>query len=345
MNAANAMKLTLDGLRQLPKVELHRHLECSLRLSTLKELAREAGVEIPPSEAAIRREWLVTEPMTDLEAVLRKFLATQSVLSSEEILTRITYEAIEDAYRENIRILELRYAPTYIQLGHEYLSFEQIQRAIVKGVKLAEKLPIAVGLIMLIQRTRPTHEAERVVDFAIDHKDEILALDLADNEVGFDPAPFAKHFQRGKKAGLHITIHSGEADVPGSAERVRDAIELLGAERIGHGVQIYKSPEMIAFVKSQRVPLELCPTSNWLTNAVPSIAAHPLKSLREQGVLVTLNSDDPGIFAIDLTNEYSIAHNELGMSQAELESIADVAAAASFIPLKFKQQHWPRTIT
>jgi adenosine deaminase len=333
------------SLDSIPKVELHRHLECSLRLSTLMELAPHVGIEVPATENEIKRRWLVTEPMRDLEAVLKKFMTTQAVLDSEEILERITYEVIEDASRENVRILELRYAPTFIRHGHEHLSFEKIHQAIVKGVQRAAKtLPIAVGLIAIIQRTLPLNEAARVTDFAIDNRDTFLALDLADNEEGFEPTPFAPLFEKARASGLHVTVHSGESDLPLASEYVRTAIERLGAERIGHGVQIHKSPEMIEFVKKRKIPLELCPTSNWLTNAVPSTAAHPFRKLMEAGVPVTINSDDPGVFAIDLTNEYRVLRDEQRLSIAEFEKCNDTAAANSFLPYDVKQKFWPRPI-
>lgn len=336
--------MTSDELRRIPKVELHRHLELSWRLSTLKELAQLVGLPVPASESELKKQWLITEPMKDLESVLKKFLLTQSVLSSEEILTRITYEAIEDAYNEGVRILELRYAPTYIRQGQPKLNFERIHRAIMKGVEKAKHLPIAVGIIAIIQRTLPLSDAEEVTEFAIAHKGEILALDLADNEAGFEPSPFAPLFERARSAGLHITVHSGEANIPESPNFVRDTIEKLGAERIGHGVQIWKSMEVMEFVYSRQVPLELCPTSNWLTNAVPSLEEHPFRKLFESGLLVTINSDDPGIFDTDLVKEYQILHEKQGITEGQFNRINDIAASASFIPFELKQKFWPRPI-
>ena len=338
--------MTRDQLRAIPKVELHRHLELSLRMSTLKELLPQVGIEVPADELEFRRQLLVTEPMGDLESVLKKFLATRAVLNSEEILTRITFEAIEDAVAEGVRILELRFAPTFVIGGHAHMDFEKIHRAVMRGREMAERagLPISVGFLMLIQRILPPESAAFVTDFAIDHKNDLVGLDLADNEQSADASIFAPHFMRAKKAGMHITVHSGEDDFAGAPEAVRTAIEKLGAERIGHGVQIYKSAEMMKFVRDRKVALELCPTSNWLTNAVKSTAAHPFRFLMEQGVPVTINSDDPGVFAIDLLNEYEILNRDQNMTHAEFDSCSDTAAAFSFIPLADKQKHWPRPI-
>ncbi len=337
--------MNLEQLRAIPKVELHRHLECSLRPSTLRELLGLTGLEVPTDEEAFAEMYLVTQPMDDLEAVLGKFLATQKVLSTEAVLERITFEAIEDAYQDGVRILELRYAPTFIQLGHEHLSFDRIHAAIVRGQNRAcAKYNIAVGLIAIIQRVLSFQDGERVTDFAIANKSTFVGLDLADNEVGFDSKRFAPLFKRAREAGLHITVHSGEADVPGSPEFVRDAIDVLGAERIGHGVQIYRSPEMVSFVKSRGIPLELCPTSNWLTNAVASLDKHPFKQLMDWGVKVTINSDDPGVFGIDLTNEYRVLHERLGLTLEDFTTCNDTAAAASFISLHARQKAWPRPI-
>jgi adenosine deaminase len=338
--------MNLEQLRAIPKVELHRHLECSLRPSTLRELLSSGGKPIPADAEAFAKMYLVTQPMDDLEAVLGKFLATQGVLSTEDVLERITFEAVEDAFLDGVRILELRYAPTFVQMGHEHLSFDRIHAAIVRGRDRAcAKYPIAVGLIAIIQRILPFAEGERVTDFAIAHRDTFVGLDLADNEVGFDSRPFGPLFQRARAAGLHITVHSGEADVPGSPEFVRTAVEVLGAERIGHGVQIHQSPEMIDFIRTRRIPLELCPTSNWLTNAVTELHKHPFKKLMEAGVPVTINSDDPGVFGIDLTNEYRVLHEGLGLALEDFNRCNDIAAAASFIPHDVKQKVWPRKIS
>jgi len=315
-----------------------------MRLSTLVELARDMGMDIPENEDDIRQEFLVTSPMRDLESVLKKFLRSQQVLSSEEILARIAYEIIEDAVDEGIKILELRWAPTYILDGHPHLNFEKIVRGIRKGVEMAKDLPIAVGMICIIQRTLPMKTAENVYAFAKENKDFFFGLDLADNEEGFDPKPFEKIFRQAKADGFGITVHAGEALIPEASLNVKNSVDLLGATRIGHGVQIYKDPFVINMVKKQAIPLELCITSNWLTQAIPSITEHPIRQLMAAGVPVTINSDDPGVFGIDLVSEYELLARLYQFTEAEFNQCNDVAAQASFIPLLKRQKFWPRPI-
>lgn len=316
----------------IPKVELHSHLELCLRPQTIKELAPQFGIDLP-DEKAFQDRFLILEPMNDLGAVLNKFLDTQKLLASPEILERIAFEACEDAFKIcNTQVIEFRYAPTFIQQGHEDMSFQDIHNAIVKGLERAEKTyPMATGLLCIIQRIMPVKEAERVTDFAIENKDTFLGLDLADNEVGFDSKPFAPFFEKAKKAGLGITVHSGEANVPNAPRYVKEAIEYLGADRIGHGVQIYRDPEMIEYVKAKGVTLELCPTSNWLTNAVESRESHPFRKLYEAGVNVTINTDDGGIFNINLNDEYELLHKLHKMSIEDLKQCSINAYNASFI--------------
>lgn len=330
-----------EQIKALPKIELHSHLELCLRPSTIKELAPQFGIELN-DEKDFENRFLILEPMQDLGSVLNKFLDTQKLLATEDILTRIAFEACEDAFTIcNTRLLELRYAPTFIQQGHPHLTFEKIHQSILRGIEKAESTyPMGVGLICIIQRILPVHEAERVTDFAIENKDTFIGLDLADNEVGFDSKPFSPFFLKAKKAGLRITVHSGEAPVEKAPEYVRDAIEFLGAERIGHGVQIYKDPKMIDYVRSKKITLELCPTSNWLTQAVKSKADHPFRLLFEAGLRTTINTDDGGIFNVNLNQEFQMLHDLHQFSQSEFEQCTQFAFEACFIDEKKKKQIW-----
>lgn len=335
-------KLTIAQIQKIEKVELHRHLELSVRHSTLRELAPDFGINIT-DQASFDQRFVINEPMADLGSVLGKFLDTQLLLANEEILERITYEVCEDAYKiENVRILELRYAPTFVIDRHPDLDFDKIHSAIVRGMRRAEKdFPIAVGLICIIQRILPVKEAERVTDFAIAHRDTFIGLDLADNEVGFDSKPFAPFFKRAREAGLRVTVHSGEANVPNAPRYVREAVEFLGAERIGHGVQVYRDPAAIKYLIDNKIPLELCLTSNYLTQAVAGgKEKHPIHDLLKAGVLVTINTDDPGIFNCDLNSEYALLNQHFGFTEDEFRRCNQTAARASFISDEKKKKVW-----
>jgi len=326
------------------KAELHRHLELCLRPETIWELAPEFGITLR-SQEDFQQRFMILEPMNDLGTVLNKFLDTQKLLARPEILERIAYEACVDAYtKEGVRILELRYAPTFIQQGHN-MSFEEIHEAILAGVTRAElEYPIAVGLICIIQRILPVADAERVTDFAIANRDTFVGLDLADNEEGFDSKPFAPLFLKAKKAGMGITIHSGEAPHEKAPRWVIDAIEVLGATRIGHGVQIYRDPAVMEIIRQKGIVLELCPTSNMLTNAIPRLQDHPLKKYLDYGILTTINTDDPGIFNTNMNREYRISRELIGLSQDDLERCAQIAAENSFISYSKRLKVWPKPL-
>lgn len=328
------------NLKTFPKVELHRHLEGALRFSTVLELARKAKMDVPAEPMQQRQQFLVETPMKDLGTVLNKFWATQSLLSSKEVIKRIAYEAVEDAYLEGIRLLELRYAPTFIQKNHEDLSFEDIHLAILEGLKEAQKFPIGVGLICTFQRTLPVQTSMNVLDFVLDTKNSWIGVDLADDEDGYPAKEFVALFEKAKKNNLKITIHAGESNTHQSPLNVIDAIELLHADRIGHGLQIIKNKKALELVIQKQIPLELCPTSNWLTQAIADLKSHPIQDLIKKGVPVTLNSDDPGIFGINLTNEYQLLSASYSFTESDFKKANTLAAQVSFIPDLIKKQYW-----
>jgi len=333
--------LTLQQIRLLPKIDLHRHLDCSMRWSTLIEVATALKIDFPPTLREQTEHFLVTEPMVNLEAVLKKFLTAQKLLASKEILERLAFEACEDAFNDGVRLLELRYAPTFIADGHSHLSFEDIHQAFLRGIARAKKqFPMAVGLICILQRILSYDRVAAVTAFAVENKKTLLALDLADNEEGFEPKPFAELFASARRAGLRTTIHSGEATHPNAVQWMRDSVEILGAERIGHGIQAIHSESLLQLLREKNITLEVCPYSNYLTQAFPSLASHPLRKLYNSGVKVTLNSDDPGLFASTLSDDYLIAHQHHGFGRQEFTNCNQWAYEASFIEEQEKARVW-----
>ncbi len=213
----------------------------------------------------------------------------------------------------------------------------------MKGINRAADLDIEIGLIGLVQKTLSLKDADWTTDFIVEYADDFVALDFADKDT-HDLRSYVPMVAKARTAGLHLTTHAGEEPVNGASQEVRSAVEDLGADRIGHGIHIINDGDVIDLVRSRNVALEVCPTSNWLTSSVSSTAAHPIRKLMEVGVPVTINSDDPGLFGIDLCNEYEILHREHGFTEEEFDRCNDIAAAQSFLPQEQKERVWPRDI-
>jgi adenosine deaminase len=327
----------MQDWRSFKKTELHRHLEGAVRLQTILDVAFEAGVKLPSGvldAATLAHHACVLAPVKDLATMLGKMGIMQSVLATSQILERVAFEACEDAYNDGIFLLELRYSPGFIKIGHPGLTFDVIHEAIVTGVKRAEKKYIgklSVGLIGIITREQPLSEARDTTEFIITNRDTFVGLDLAGDEAGFDCKNFETFFTRAKSMSLGITVHAGEARTHYSAQSVRDSIERLQASRIGHGIQIIHDAEILDFVIKNDVTLEVCPTSNVYTGAVDSLKAHPIRKLLESGVSLTLNSDDPTFFGIDLTHEYEILTRHLNFGEKEFNLMNATALKKTFI--------------
>jgi adenosine deaminase len=324
MEPGQPFKDRVDYWRAFPKVELHRHLEGSLRLSTLHEwICQDFATK--PSLTEVKENWLITKQEKDLSTVLHRFLKTRDLLSSSERITRMAFECVEDAYEDGIKHLELRYSPTFLS-EKSLIPWEQALQAIYEGFKKASHLPIQLGLIGIIQRTSALSLSQKVMEFFKSYRDFFIGLDLADDEVCRPTEDFQDLF---KNCAFPLTIHSGEA--VGSQANVKAAIEKLGAQRIGHGLQIIHEKPIMELVQKQKVTLELCPTSNVITSAVKIIDEHPFRQFLEAGIRCTVNSDDPGIFNITLSHEFALLEKSLGFSETEFKVLTDTALRASFL--------------
>ena len=313
----------------MPKVELHRHLEGAIRLQTLIDLAREAGEPLPeatPEELAPRAQ--VLEPMDSLETVLQFFGIAQRAFRDAGSTERIAYEAVEDLALDNVRLAELRFSPEFLCAPHG-LDWDEAFAAIRRGVERASRdHDVTVGLIAIVSRNYGMESAERTVRFALEHRDELVGFDLANEERGYPPSMFVDVLAPLARAGIPLTAHYGESTDP---QFPKEAIEALGVRRLGHGVSVAADPVVVALARDRKVTLEMCPTSNWRTNAVAQLRDHPARWLIDQGVSVTINTDDPGLFAIDLTHELEVCRNDLGFSDDELRRVTENAIDASFV--------------
>ena len=315
---------------QIPKVELHCHLEGSIRTGTILDNARRFNLKLPTSDPhELDSIVKVREQMKDLQSVLKAFRIFQDSLVSIETMERITYELCEDAARQNTRLLEIRFSPDWAFSGHQ-LDWDQALEGILRGQERARTdFGLVSGLIAISSRSLGVGSCEKTVDWAIRHKRSILGIDLADDEQRHPIRQFARPVMRAKEAGLKVTVHTGE-DTP--AATVVETILAVHPDRIGHGIHISDDPETIDLVKGEGITLEINPWSNYLTNAVTEIGKHPLKKLYDQGVRVTINSDDPEVLDTNLNHEYQIAHEILGMSLDDIQRCNRMALEASFLP-------------
>lgn len=327
------MTITKELLRRLPKAELHVHLDGCLRPATLLELAGEAGVEVPADNvgelsAAMRGR------ARNLEEYLERYRYTISVLQAPAALERVAYEFVIDVARENMRYVEVRYCPA---LHHPSMSLEQAVEAPLAGVKRAEReTGCRVGLIVCSLRTFPPRVSSDLAHLAVDYRHEgVLGFDLAGPEHGHPPGDHAAAFSYAAAHGLACTCHAGEG---AGAASVTQALDSCGAIRIGHGTRIGEDPALLDRIAEQGIPLEMCLSSNVHTNTVRSIAEHPARSYFERGCVVTLNTDGRLMDGVTLTDEYWLAHTELGFSREDLEQIILNSFRSAFLPADQKAE-------
>lgn len=322
---------TLTNYRALPKVELHRHLEGTLRLETMLDIARQHGITIPAD--VIRLSSLVQmqeEEAFSFQNFLSKFNTLRLFYRSPDVIHRITREAIEDAARDNVRYLELRFTPVALSRAERFPLHDVIDWVVTGSQEAAREFGVVVNLIASVNRHESHELAEQVAWLAAERKDNgIVALDLAGNEAEFPSQPFYGVFKEARQAGLHTTIHAGEW---GPAANVREAIEQMGAERIGHGVRVLEDDLIVQIAEEHQTAFEVCVTSNYQSGVVPELGSHPLVKMLERGLNVTINTDDPSISRITLSHEYHVVCDDLGLSVEVLKQRILAGLGAAFVP-------------
>jgi adenosine deaminase len=321
----------LNKYISMPKVELHRHLEGSLRLATMVDIAGAHGVTVPVS--VLNLSGLVQvqdkDPLT-FTNFLEKFKTLRLFYRSPDVIHRVAREAVEDAAKDNCRYLELRFTPVALSRAEGFPLHDVMDWVVTSSQEAAEKYNIKVGLIASVNRHESPELAEQVAWIATEYiKRGLVGMDLAGNEAEFKSEPFYGIFKEAKQAGLHITIHAGEW---GPAANVREAIEKLGAERIGHGVRVMEDDDTIALARERQTAFEVCITSNFQSGVVSSLAEHPLPRMIEAGLNVTINTDDPSVSRITLAHEYQQVCEELNIPLDVLNQCVVAAAQAVFLP-------------
>jgi len=318
-----------NKLRQLPKAELHCHLDGSVRPSTLLELAREHRIQMPRHTPEELADFMRVDDAQNLEDYLRRFDVTISVMQSEDALERIAYELAEDAVEDGVRYIEIRNAPLLNVV--QGLTLVQAVEAPLRGLRRAEKdFDITARFIICGLRQFPPESSLEMARLAVEFKNEgVVAFDLAGGEKGNPAARHVEAFRYAREHNLAVTVHAGEGD---GAESVREAVHVCGANRIGHGTRLIEDAELTQYVNDRRIALEICLTSNVQTRVAESYAAHPFREYFDRGLNVTLNTDNRLMSGTTLTDEYVYAAEHLELSVDELAGIALNGFESAFLP-------------
>ncbi|MFT5296157.1 MAG: adenosine deaminase [Colwellia sp.] len=321
--------------KQLPLIDLHRHLDGNIRPKTVWQLAKKNNIQLPETNFEDFLPHIkITNNEADLLAFLKKLDWGVKVLSSLDDVVRIGYENVEDAFLANIDYAELRFSPFYIAMTHQ-LPIEGVVEAIIEGIKQGcDKYPTKINLIGILSRTFGVENCETELNAILAHKDNITALDLAGDEYNFPGTLFERHFKKASDAGLQITVHAGEAAGP---ESVWHAIEKLGATRIGHGVACVKDQKLMDYMLKHQIGIESCLTSNYQTGTIKDLSKHPIKTFLDNGLNVCLNTDDPAVENIELKDEFNLATNLLKLSEKQITQLQTNAIEMSFLSDKEKE--------
>lgn len=316
-------------LIEMPKAELHCHLGGSMRLETILDLAEENQVKIPARNTEELRKLVVFKDKENksLQEYLVGIKICESVLKKPEDFKRAAYEICEDASKETVKVMELRFGPTnYVS---EKLKLHEIVEGTLEGLKEASnKFNMYTGLIICGMKTS-LQETKKAAQIAINYQDNgVIGFDLAGPENGYRPKLFEGVIMPVLKNFLPVTIHAGEEDTVAS---IAEALIYLNAKRIGHGVSLRESPRIIKYFDSTRIGLEVCPTSNIDTGSVSDISVHPIRDYFNRGLRVCVNTDNRTISDTNLTNEYNLLINELGFTKPEILTLAKNGFKAAFM--------------
>jgi adenosine deaminase len=316
--------------QSLPKVDLHRHLEGSVRLTTLLEVRRAHGRPLPDTGKLPELVQVNPADKYTFENFLSKFQTLRLFYRSPEIIDRITRETIADAAKDNVRYLELRFTPVALSRAESFPLAEVMDWVVNAAREAEQQYGVKTRLIASVNRQESVELAAEVARLAADRLGKgIVGLDLAGNEAQHTGLPFAGLFKEARQMGLHITIHAGEW---GGAQNVGMAILDLEAERIGHGVRVLEDPDVVSLARERYIPFEVCITSNLQSGVIPPDTVHPLQRMLSLGLNATIHTDDPSISQITLGNEYDYACENLGLSLDTLNSRILTAANAAFLP-------------
>ena len=313
----------------LPLVELHRHLDGNIRLQTILDLSRQHYLTLPAWDVESLRPFVqVTDPQEGVMAFISKFQWPMAVLVDGDACHRVAYENVEDAKKDGLDYIELRFSPWFMAETNG-LDPACVVEAVVEGAKAGEAdFGIKVNLIGILSRTYGPNIAAKELDALMSRSQSITALDLAGDEAHYPAEWFREHFRLARDTGWHVTVHAGEIV---GADSVWQAIRELGAERIGHAIHAPEDPALMDYLVEHRIGVESCITSNVQTSCVEDYPSHPLKTFLEHDILASINTDDPGISGINLRYEYNVTAPKAGLNAEQIRKAQVNALETAFL--------------
>ena len=330
------MKITHALLKRLPKVELHCHLDGSLRVPTILDLAKKDKVTLTTSSSEDLSKLLVIgKTRGSLEDYIKRFDITLSVMQTPQALSRTAYELIEDVAKENVRYIEIRYSPI-LHTGKGMTMGESVE-AVRNGLKRGQKdFGVKSGIIVCGIRNISAAASLKLADLTVRYKNKgVVGFDLAGSEENFPAKDHQEAFYMILNNNINATIHAGEAYGPSS---IHQAIHHCGAHRIGHGTRLKENKDLMNYVNDHRITLEICLTSNWQTRSIRSLKYHPLKYYYDQGIRVTINTDNRLMSGTTLTKEFLLAHKLFGFKLHDFREMIIMAMKSAFIPYAERKQ-------
>lgn len=315
-------------IAMIPKIELHCHLSGSIRPETILDIALKEQIAVPVQDLEKFRSFVqVSEDCKSLKEYLMKFDLTLRVMQKPEYLYRITLEMLEDLSKDNVKYVEIRFSPYLHMEGG--MSFNETIESILKAMEDGKSnYGISSKLILICMRNhRPEISIDTVRRGAKFLGKGVVAVDMAGNEQDYPPEIHKEAFELAKELGFHITVHAGETGIP---KNIITAVKELHAERIGHGVHAYMNGEALKLVKDNNIPLEMCLSSNVQTAAVQSYEAHPIKKYLEEGIKVTVNTDNLTVSKTTMTDEYEKLIKFQGFDSMDFAKVLFNGIDASF---------------
>ncbi len=323
----------IENMKSFPKVDLHRHLEGSVRPETFIEVSKKYGGKLPSYDLDELRPLLQVDPdCCDFKSFFSKFNIYRDFYESSDAIQEVAYRSVKDAALDSVKYLELRFSPTHFAVNKRFNESDVISW-LKEAIELASKdYNIIVTPILTISRDFGLEMAEKTVNLVLQMQDRFFCgLDIAGNEIINSARPFKGLFKRAKDAGMGLTVHAGEA---GDPSNVKEAVMDFRANRIGHGIRSTEDEGLMDLLCERDVMLEVCITSNLHTVVVKSLNEHPLKKIMNSRVPFCLNTDDPAVSALCLTDEYCTAVSEFGFTVEDLKKMNLSALDHSFYPDK-----------